>query len=287
MMPNSIRQWLSSLLNKRPAPLWRQDLDDQLREARPAAPELSESQAAMMLAAAFAQSRNPLRMSAGPIAILAACAVIVLAIIGLRGFNPRLTDSRPVQSPAARNYVRVEKHSPPASRKSLKTHAIVARKLNELHEPGRRRVFSSRVRRPHYHNRSTHRANAELENLQPAQDDYVSISTALLAYGAEQESPGRSEQGRLVVIVDEPAPPPSLNVILTTDEPATTGYAKVACYMPVGPGGGVLTQATVHEADSEEGASTSKFGIVFGEPASRLLYDCSETGDTPALTEKE
>jgi hypothetical protein len=85
--------------------------------------------------------------------------------------------------------------------------------------------------------------------------------------------------------LDGPSPP-KLNVTVTTDEPGAAGYAKVAAYLPIGPGGGVLTECTVHEAETDTGASTSQYGIVFGLPACRLP---EEKGLTAAseFTEKE
>jgi len=107
-----------------------------------------------------------------------------------------------------------------------------------------------------------------------------------LPHAPEEEPVVNNSTGRLVVIMDGPLPP-KLNVIVTSDEPGNSGYARVASYTPIGPGGGVLTQTTVHGVESEEGASTSRYGIVFGKPAARLLNDCSQTGATPASTEKE
>ena len=92
--------------------------------------------------------------------------------------------------------------------------------------------------------------------------------------------------GRLVVIMDGPNPP-RLNVEITSGEPPSMGYAKVASYMPIGPGGGVLTESTVREVANEEGTSTSRYGIIFGKPASRLMNECKQIGSTPVLTEKE
>jgi hypothetical protein len=106
------------------------------------------------------------------------------------------------------------------------------------------------------------------------------------ASDADQSADIPPASGRLVVIMDGPTPP-KLNVVVNTDEPPGTGYAKVAVYTPVGTGGGVLTQTVVHESAEEAGATTSQYGVIFGHETTRLPDSSSATGAAQGLTEKE
>jgi len=287
IMIDFTRHWISRFMAKKSAPSWRAELDNALRDARPSAPELNDRQAAAMLAAAIAQSRRPRRSSSGPIAMITACAALVILAAVMRGVSPRLTGSSAKQSAMVGSYVRVEKRPLLTARDSPAVLPGIRGKFSRLRGPKtRRRTWASHMSRVHPRKWSERlAANAPLKLLS-VPVNYGPAYVPSLPHAPEEEPVVNNSTGRLVVIMDGPLPP-KLNVIVTSDEPGNSGYARVASYTPIGPGGGVLTQTTVHGVESEEGASTSRYGIVFGKPAARLLNDCSQTGATPASTEKE
>ena len=78
-----------------------------------------------------------------------------------------------------------------------------------------------------------------------------------------------SPTGHLVVIVSG-AVRRQENVEVTTGEEARAGFAKVSTYAAIGPGGGILTQCTVRDDAGDDDISTAQYGIVYGQPISRL-----------------
>jgi len=106
---------------------------------------------------------------------------------------------------------------------------------------------------------------------------------ASLAAAELTQGPAHVGTGHLRVTVSGPDPA-ALHVETTQDEPSYKGFAKVAAYMPIGPGGGVLTQCTVRDDALESDTSTAQYGIVYGESIS-CLADLS-TGSDESKAEK-
>ena len=82
----------------------------------------------------------------------------------------------------------------------------------------------------------------------------------------------RSPFGRMIVIVSE-SRQGALDIEVSDVDVAHLGFARAAAYRPIGPGGGVFTQCTVHENAAIDEISTAEYGIVYGQLVSRLTPD--------------
>ena len=259
------------------------ELGNLIKAARPVPPDLTEGRANYMLARALSESRVPHHGGIGHFTVvtrlaLTGCAMAA-ALLFARTATDRLIPGQAIAPLVHRPERIAEKIVPIGPERSTVTPAIGPGKSSQ-----RRRFITRRgkQRRTSWNRFWTARSvpahlSAGMEKTGRAESRLPTDLTEPLMVALDTTP--RAADAHLVVIVSGHAQP-RLDVEVTTGGPAHTGFAKASAYRSVGPGGGILTQCTIHEGSGEdEAADTAQYSIVYGMPVSRLRSETPLAAD--------
>ena len=267
-----------------------QALQRLMTAARPVAPDLPQSDADRILAAALANIDKPARASllSGKIGAyaLAACGLFAMAWIG--SSFARITNTsgraglafapsshRPVKPVEIAGSVYGRVGNRYTGYRAALTRPPTVRPGSASN--GRRHVRRACALRPHRRTMLAFGKAASQSRIAETAGHSAVVPTSLA---------GQNPGGTLTLVMYD-APERALRVTVSTDEVATEGYAQVSAFAPVGPGGGVLTQCTVRDEPGADGECTAMYGIAYGQPISRLADISKQAAmDAPAAERK-
>ncbi len=244
-----------------------EDLEARLRAARPEVPDLPAGRSEVMLKRALFEARAPRKRwstSVALVTVAAACAIVIWYCTAASRHESRTASYEP-GVPPKRSEAIVAQSSPQnyLLGRHVKSAEVAVRRIRRsLIGAGRRRARRiTAVRRPFV--------------ITPPIHDPLVVEQIAPKAPTRGPDPTCEEQvpsvppGRLVVIVSG-ANSRSLEVEVTLEGSERTGFARVAAYAPIGPGGGILTQCTIRDAAPRIEATTAQYGVIFGRPPACL-----------------
>lgn len=288
------------------------DLDRAIRASKPSAPPLDSAAADRMLDAALAAVRTPRSKPAYGMPALG-FAVALAAVAGIV-----VTSRQPVAPGPADGIGIGAKVKTPAN--VLAGLPIAAGRespagtsLRKMGQPARS-VVSGDLKPQHGRSRPVGRRPGRRLNTEPGSSEAQVNPSVLLAsrkvdarrHAADELLPASDDvgksilrwtvnswappdpasEGHLVVAVSEPRPS-AVVVDVSRRENDQSGLARASAYASIGPGGGVLTQCTLHRSAEADDFHSVEYGFVQGEPIVRLPFSDDERTADANRSEKE